>query len=196
MIDVFRDVSWIIPDLRCQKRLMILCFSATSFTIWRSGSFFTLSPLYFSKPLRKRKAVVCDLWLVDCDPFCVFLCFCVSRVVALFLKSTVSLILVLSFVNFFTLKRGKLRFQRWNFSYRAFISRGNTDTEGSKRTDTFPLTFKFADKHSGYYGNSLIDVAEKFKFGACSIWIVEDVGRGFYLFSTYLGRLKETLFAG
>ena len=163
---------------------MILCFSATSFRIWRSGSFFTLSPLYFSKPLRKRKAVVCDLWLVDCDPFCVFL------------KSTVSLILVLSFVNFFTLKRGKFRFQRWNFSYRAFISRGNTDTEGSKRTDTFPLTFKFADKHSGYYGNSLIDVAEKFKFGACSIWIVKDVGRGFYLFSTYLGRLKETLFAG
>ena len=46
---------------------------------------------------------------------------------------------------------------------------GETDTEGSKRTDTFPLTFKFADKHSGYYGNSLIDVAEKFKFGACSI---------------------------
>ena len=191
MIDVFRGVYWIIPNLRCQKRLMILCFSATSFTIWRSGSFFTLSPLYFSKPLRKRKAVICDWWIAIR-----FVCFCVSRVVALFLKSTVSLILVLSFVNFFTLKRGKFRFQRWNFSYRAFISRGNTDTEGSKRTDTFPLPFKFADKHSGYYGNSLIDVAEKFKFGACSIWIVEDVGRGFYLFSTYLGRLKETLFAG
>ena len=135
--------------------------------------------------------VTCDWWIAIR-----FVCFCVSRVVALFLKSTVGLILVLSFVNFFTLKRDKFRFQRWNFSYRAFISRGNTDTEGSKRTDTFPLTFKFADKHSGYYGNSLIDVTEKFKFGACSIWIVEDVGRGFYLFSTYLGRLKETLFTG
>ena len=132
--------------------------------------------------------MTCDWWIAIR-----FVCFCVSRVVALFLKSTVGLILVLSFVNFFTLKRDKFRFQRWNFSYRAFISRGNTDTEGSKRTDTFPLTFKFADKHSGYYGNSLIDVTEKFKFGACSIWIVEDVGRGFYLFLTYLGRLKETV---
>ena len=191
MIDVFRDLSWIIPDLRCQKRLLILCFSATSLKIWRSGSFCTLSPLYFSEPFRKRKAVVCDWWIAIR-----VVCFCVSRFVALFLKSTVSLILVLSFVNFFILKRGKFRFQRWNFSYRAFISRGNTETEGSKRTDTFPLTFKFADKHSGYYGNSLIDVAEKFKFGARSIWIVEDVGRGSYLFPTYLGRSKETLFAG
>ena len=33
--------------------------------------------------------------------------------------------------------------------------------EGWKRTDTFPLTFKFADKHSGCYGNGLIDVAEE-----------------------------------
>ena len=122
-----------------------------------------------------------------------FVCFCVSRFVALFLKSTVSLILVLRFVNFFILKRGKFRFQRWNFSYRAFISRGNTDTDGSKRTDTFPLTFKFADKHGRYYGNSLIDVAEKFKFGACSIWIVEDVGRGSFLFPTYLERSKQTV---
>ena len=34
---------------------------------------------------------------------------------------------------------------------------------------TFPLTFTFVDKHSGCYGNGLIDVAEKFEFGACSI---------------------------
>ena len=34
---------------------------------------------------------------------------------------------------------------------------------------TFPLTFTFAKKHSGRYGNGLIDVAEKFEFGACSI---------------------------
>ena len=42
----------------------------------------------------------------------------------------------------------------------------------------------------------VIDVTEKFEFGACSIWIVEDVGRGSFLFPTYLGRSKETLFAG
>ena len=29
--------------------------------------------------------------------------------------------------------------------------------------------FYEADKHSGCYGNGLIDVAEKFEFGACSI---------------------------
>ena len=100
------------------------------------------------------------------------------------------------FFIFFTLKHGKIRFQRWNCSYRASKSRGNTATEGWKRTGTFPLTFTFADKHSGCYGNGLIDVAEKFEFGACSIWIVEDVGRGSFLFPTYLGRSKETLFAG
>ena len=80
--------------------------------------------------------------------------------------------------------------------YTASKSRGNTEMEGWKRTDTFPLTFKFADKHSGCYGNGLIDVVEKFEFGACSIWIVEDVGRGSFLFPTYPGRSKETLFAG
>ena len=39
------------------------------------------------------------------------MCFCVSRFVALFLKGTVSFTLVLSFSNFFILKRGKFRFQ-------------------------------------------------------------------------------------
>ena len=124
------------------------------------------------------------------------MCFCVSRFVALFLKSTVSFTLVLSLFNFFILKRGKFRFQRWNCYYRACKSGGNTDKKGFKRTGTFPLTFTFADKHSRCYGNGLIDVAEKFEFGACSIWIVEDVSRGSFLFPTYLGRSKETLFAG
>ena len=196
IIDAFTDGFWIIPDLRCQKRLLILCFSATSITIWRSDPFFTFSPLYFREPLRKRKAVVCDLWLVDIDPFCVFLCFKVI-LDALFLKSTVSFTLALRiFFIFFTLKHGKFRFQRWNCSYRASKSRGNTATEGWKRTGTFPLTFTFADKHSGCYGNGLIDVAEKFEFGACSIWIVEDVGRSSFLFPTNLRRSKETLFTG
>ena len=155
--------------------------------------FLHFPPLHFREPLRKRKAMICDLWLVDFDPFCVFLC---SRFVALFLKSTLSFTLVLSFFNFFILKRGKFRFRTWNCSYTASKSRGNTDMEGWKRNDTFLLTFKFADKHSGCYGNGLIDVAEKFEFGACSIRIVEDVGRGSFLFPTYLGRSKETLFTG
>ena len=72
MIDSFTAVFWIIPDLRCQKRLWILCFSAVLITIWRRGAF---SRLYILANLGKRKAVVCDLWLVDFDPFCVFLCF-------------------------------------------------------------------------------------------------------------------------
>ena len=61
-------------DLRCQKRLWILCFPTTSIKIWRSA-FVAFSPLHLSEPLRKQKVVVCDLWLVDFDPFCVFLCF-------------------------------------------------------------------------------------------------------------------------
>ena len=44
------------------------------------------------------------------------------------------------------------------------------------------------DKHSGWYGNGLIEVAEKFEFGVFSM-------RG-SLFLTYQGRSKETLFAG
>ena len=191
MIDVFRDVSWITPDLRCQTHLLILCFSVTSFTIWRSGSFFTLSPLYFSEPCRKRKAVVCDWWIAIR-----FVCFCVSRLVALFLKSTISFTLALRFF---------LTSLHWNMG--SLDSKGeivpielpnpeNTATEGWKRTGTFPLTFTFADKRSECYGNGLIDVVENIEFGACSIWIVEDVARGSFLFPTYLGRSKETLFAG
>ena len=114
---------------------------------------------------------------MDFDPFCLFLCFKLSCFVfgkhrKFYLGSKI-------FFNFFTLKHGKFRFQRWNCSYRASKSRGNTATEGWKRTGTFPLTFTFADKRSGCYGNGLICVAEKFEFGACSIWIVEDVGRAF-----------------
>ena len=36
------------------------------------------SPLQLSEPLRKQKVVVCDLWLADFDPFCLFLCFKLS----------------------------------------------------------------------------------------------------------------------
>ena len=189
----FFSCLWITTDLRCQKRLWILCFSTTSIKIWRSGAFFAFSPfIHLSEPLRKQK-VVSDLWLVDFDPFCVFLCFKVTCFVSD--KHRKFFLCCKIFFIFFTLKHGKLRFQRWNCSYRASKSRGIPDTEGWKRAGTFPLTFTFADKHSGWYGNGLIDVAEKFEFGACSIWMVEDVGRGSFLFPTYLGRSKETLFS-
>ena len=104
-----------------QKNVFGFCVFSASITIWRSGAFFVFSPLHFSEPLRKRKAVVCDLWLVDFDPFCVFLCFKVSCFVfekhhEFYLSSKI-------FFNFFTLKHGKFRFQRWNCSYRASKSR-------------------------------------------------------------------------
>ena len=51
--------------------------------------------------------VICDWWISI-----PFVCFCVSRFIALFLKSTVSFTLVLSFFNFFILKCCKFRFQR------------------------------------------------------------------------------------
>ena len=54
------------------------------------------SPLHLSEPLRKQKIVVCDLWLVDFDPFCLFLCFKLSCF-ALLLKSTGSFTLALRF---------------------------------------------------------------------------------------------------
>ena len=41
--------------------------------------------------------------------------------------------------------------------------------KGENEPVRFPLTFTFADKDSGCYSNGLIDVAEKFEFGACSI---------------------------
>ena len=194
MIDAFTAVFWIIPDLRCQKRLWILCFSATSITIWRS-CVSSLSRVYILVNLLGNERpwfVICGWWTSIR-----FVCFCASRFVALFFEKRCKFYLSSKFfLNFFILKRGKFRFQRWNCSYRASKSRGNTATEGWKRTGTFPLTFTFADKHSGCYGNGLIDVTEKFEFGACSIWIVEDVGRGSFLFPTYLGRSKETLLPG
>ena len=140
-----------LPDLRCQKR------DVPWITTW----IFAFSPLHFIEPLRKQKAVVCDLLLVDFDPFCVFLCF---KVRCLFFEKHRKFYLSSKFFfNFFTLKRGKFRFQRWNCSYRASISRGNTDTEGWKRTGSFPLTITYADKRSGCHSNGLIDVAEKFE---------------------------------
>ena len=191
----FYSCLWITPDLRCQKRLWILCFSTKSIKIWRSGAFFAFSPLHLSEPLRKQKVVVRDLWLVDFDPFCVFLCFKVRCFV--FEKHRKFYLSSKIFFIFFTLKHGKFRFQRWNCSYRASKSRGNTATEGWKRTGTFPLTFTFADKRSICYGNGLIDVAENLNLEHAQYELSRmSADRGSFLFPTYLGRSKETLFAG
>ena len=90
--------------LAMQKRLWILCFSTTSIKIWRSGAF---SPLHLSEPLRKQKVVVRDLWLVDFDPFCEFLCFKVRCFV--FEKHRMFYLSSKIFFIFFTLKHGKFR---------------------------------------------------------------------------------------
>ena len=189
----FYSCLWITPDLRC-KNVFGFCVCLRRQSKSEEAALSSLSRLYILANLlgnKRSSFVICDWWISIR-----FVCFCVSRLDALFLKSTVSFTLALRFFIFFTLKHGKFRFQRWNCSYRASKSRGNTATEGWKRTGTFPLTFTFADKHSGCYGNGLIDVAEKFEFEACPIWIVEDVSRGSFLFPTYLGWSKETLFAG
>ena len=91
----FYSCLWITPDLRCQKRLWIFCFSTTSIKIWRSGAFFAFSRfIHLCEPLRKQISsfVICDWWISIR-----FVCFCVSRLGALFLKSTVSFILALRF---------------------------------------------------------------------------------------------------
>ena len=76
--------------------------------------------IHLSEPLRKQKVVVRDLWLVDFDPFCVFLCskvrcFVFEKHRKFYLSSKI-------FFIFFTLKHGKFGFQRWNYcSYRAYL---------------------------------------------------------------------------
>ena len=75
-----------VDNTRPAMGLWILCISTTSIKIWRSGAYFTSLPLHLSEPLRKHKVVVYFLWLVDFR----FVCFCVSRLIALFLKSTAS----------------------------------------------------------------------------------------------------------
>ena len=95
----------ITPDLQFQKHLWILYFSKSE----KAVAFFAFSPSHRKKPLRKQKVTVCDWWIS--------IHFCVSGFVALFLKSTVSFTLALSFFVFFILKHAKFRFPRWNCSY-------------------------------------------------------------------------------
>ena len=123
-------------DLRCQN-------------VFGFFGFFCDVNQNLKAPPRKKKFMVCDLWLVDFDPFCVFLCFKVccfwtSKFGRVFLKSAVSFSLALSFFYLFTLKHGKFRFPRWNCFYGASKSRRKADMGGWKGIGTFPPTFIFA----------------------------------------------------
>ena len=77
-----------------------------------------ISPSHLTRPLREKKVLSRDLWLVDFDPFCVFLSsllFWLQSSVAFFLKSGVRFALVLIFFIFFALKHGKFRSFLWSF---------------------------------------------------------------------------------
>ena len=117
-----------------------------------------------SGPLRKPKVMVCDLCLVDFNPFCVILGSLLlnfrvrSRV---FEQRSTFHLSSKFFLIFVILNPASL-----DCSDTAFKSRRNTDMGGWKRNGTFPPTFPsllppLFDKHSGCYGNDLIDVAEK-----------------------------------
>ena len=151
------------PTMAKTSSDFVFCFRRQSQS--EEATLYSLSSLYILANLLGNESpwfVICDWWMSIR-----IVCFCVSRLVALCLKSTVSFTSVhrkfylsSKCFNFFVLKRGKFRFQRWNCFYRACKSTGNTDTEGWKRAGSFPLTFTFADKHSGCCHNGLIAVAE------------------------------------
>ena len=147
----------------CNVKNVFGYISAMSIKLWRIGAF---SPSHLSGPLRKQKVMVCALWLVDLDPFCVFLG-------SLLLNFRVRLRVFekQSNLNYLSSKFF-LSFLYWNMaslvcSHRASKSRRNTDMGGWKQISMFLLTFCslllpiLIDKHSGCYGNSLIDFTEK-----------------------------------
>ena len=99
---------------------------------------------------RVQRVMVCEWWLVVFDPLGIFLCFkdrCFWT--SEFACFHVFGLLALEFFTFL-LKHGKLRFPRWNCSYRASKSSRNTDMGGRKRIDTSPPTLNFAAS-SRYY---------------------------------------------
>ena len=130
----------------------ILSFSSTSIKLWRFGVF--LADLLGNRSLLQRfqKVMVCDLWLVDFDPFCVFLCFkalCFWTSEFYLLSETCStwkhaLPETCSTCSTCFLKHGKFRFPTWNCSYRASKPRRNTDMGGWKRIGTLSPTLIFA----------------------------------------------------
>ena len=117
-----------------------------------------------SGPLRKPKVMVCDLCLVDFNPFCVILGSLLLnfRVRSRVFEQRCTFYLSSEFFLIFVI----LNPASLDCSDTAFKSRRNTDMGGWKRNGTFPPTFPsllppLFDKHSGCYGNDLIDVAEK-----------------------------------
>ena len=93
--------------------------------------------------LRKKTFMACDLWLVDFDPFCVFLCFKVccfwtSKFGRVFLKSAVSFSLALSFFTFLNWNMANCRFPRWNCFYGASKSRRKSRYERVKTNRYVP----------------------------------------------------------
>ena len=131
-----------------------------------------ISPSHLTGPLREKKKVAFrDLWLVDFDPFCVFLSLFLSMTSEfgrVFLKSRVRFALVIFFKSSF----------HWNMAnldrfYGASKCRRNIDMGGWKRIGTFPPTLTLIcsfclllrhlfDKHSGCdRSNGFIDVTEK-----------------------------------
>ena len=90
----------------------------------------SLSRLYILANLLGNES----LWFVICDWWISirFVCFSVSRLVALFLKSIVSFTLVLIFFNFFILKLNvaSLDFKGEIFPIELPNPEENTDTEG------------------------------------------------------------------
>ena len=118
-----------------------------------------------SGPLRKQKIMVCDLCLVDFNPFWVILG---SLLLKFRVRSHVfekrSTFYHSSKFFFFYLRYAKpCKFRLFGYSFQI---QKNTDMGEWKRNGTFPPTFTsllppLFDKHSGCYGNDLIDVGEK-----------------------------------
>ena len=79
----FYSCFWITAEMRCQKRLWILCFSKSE----EAGLSSLSRPYFFANLLGNKKSwfFVCNWWILIR-----FVCLCVSRFFALFLKSTVS----------------------------------------------------------------------------------------------------------
>ena len=130
-------------DLRGQKRLWILGFSVTMIKIWRLCTF--ALDLLGNRSLLQWvwKVMVCDLWLIWWI-LIRFVCFLVLRFVAFELHEFACFhILALKFFFTFLLNHGKLRFPRWNCSYRASKPRRNTDIGEWKQTGTLRPTLNF-----------------------------------------------------
>ena len=136
-----------------------------------------------------QKVMVCDLWLVYFDLFCVFLTLCFK--VRCFWTSECVFSCFRSFSSQFLYLLTKIR-QVASLDSKgensASKSRRNTDMGGWKRIDTFPTTFNFAASahychfyltgRIGCYRNGLIKVKEKPKIlkrvGQHRLWVIQN----------------------